>query len=133
MMDDRHSPERNPGFADAFRCALRGIRSAFRTERNFFRYLFIAMFFLAVNLLLRVPLIAHVIAVVTIAITFAIEILNTAVERLCDDMTLEIRDDIRLIKDLGAGAVLMSSLSFFISEAIFIVMQIVKLVSGGEG
>lgn len=132
-MMERHSGKRNKNFWEAVKCALRGIRSAFTTERNFFRYFFIAMFFLAVNLLLRVPLIAHVIAVVTIAITFAIEILNTAIERICDGESQEIREDIRVIKDLAAGAVLMSSLSFFISEIIFIVQALIRIFTGGQG
>lgn len=130
---DRKSGKRNESFIEAVACALRGIRSAFRTERNFFRYLFIALFFLIVNLLLRVPVIAHVIAVVTIAITFSVEILNTAIERICDLETQEITEEIRVIKDLSAGAVLMSSLSFFISEIIFIVMQLIRIFSGGQG
>ena len=67
----------------------------------------------------------------TICVTFAFEVVNTAIEHICDSMTDEPRPDIRLIKDLAAGAVLMSSLSFFISEIIFIVLQIVNLCLGG--
>lgn len=37
------------------------------------------------------------------------EILNTCIEKLCDLYSTDIRDDIRLIKDLAAGAVLAAS------------------------
>ena len=122
---------KNKTFLEAIRCAFRGLWYAFRTEKNFRRYLVIAIVFLAANLLLRVPLLAHIIYLVTICVTFAFEVVNTAIEHICDSMTDEPRPDIRLIKDLAAGAVLMSSLSFFISEIIFIVLQIVNLCLGG--
>ena len=122
---------KNKTFPEAIRCAFRGLWYAFRTEKNFRRYLVIAIVFLAANLLLRVPLLAHIIYIVTICVTFAFEVVNTAIEHICDSMTDEPRSDIRLIKDLAAGAVLMSSLSFFISEIIFIVLQIVNLCLGG--
>lgn len=122
---------KNKTFLEAIRCAFRGLWYAFRTEKNFRRYLVIAIVFLAANLLLRVPLLAHIIYIVTICVTFAFEVVNTAIEHICDSMTEEPRPDIRLIKDLAAGAVLMSSLSFFISEIIFIVLQIVNLCLGG--
>ena len=122
---------KNKTFLEAIRCAFRGLWYAFRTEKNFRRYLVIAIVFLAANLLLRVPLLAHIIYIVTICVTFAFEVVNTAIEHICDSMTDEPRPDIRLIKDLAAGAVLMSSLSFFISEIIFIVLQIVNLCLGG--
>ena len=123
---------KNKTFGEAVRCAGRGLLYAFRTERNFRRYLVLAAVFLAVNLGLRVPLPAHIVYIVTICVTFAFEVLNTAVEHLCDSVSDEPRPDIRLIKDIAAGAVLMSSLSFFLSEIVFIVIQIVKLCAGGS-
>ena len=122
---------KNKKFSDAVRCAVRGLAYAFKTERNFLRYLVIALVFLAANLGLRVPLLAHIIYIVTICVTFAIEVVNTAIEHICDSFSEEVRPDIRRIKDLAAGAVLMSSLSFFISEAVFITIQIVNLIRGG--
>ncbi|MBR6323201.1 MAG: diacylglycerol kinase, partial [Lachnospiraceae bacterium] len=122
---------KNKTFREAVCCAVRGLIYAFKTERNFLRYLVIAAVFLAANLGLRVPLLAHIIYIVTICVTFAFEVVNTAIEHICDSFSGEVRPDIRLIKDLAAGAVLMSSLSFFISEIIFLTIQIVQLVQGG--
>lgn len=122
---------KNKTFREAVRCAFRGLWYAFRTEKNFIRYFIIAAVFLAANLLLRVPLLAHIIYIVTICVTFAFEVVNTAIEHICNSFSEEIRSDIRLIKDLAAGAVLMSSFGFFISEAIFLTIQLVNLIRGG--
>ena len=124
---------KNKNFLEAVRCAFRGAGYALRTEKNFRRYFVIAMIFLVINLALRVPLYVHITAIITISVTFAFEVVNTAIEHICDSFSTELRPDIRVIKDLAAGAVLMSSLSFFISEIIFIVLQIIKLASGGAG
>ncbi len=122
---------KNKTFPEAIRCAFRGLSYAFRTERNFIRYLVIAAVFLAANLGLRVPLLGHIIYIVTICVTFAFEVVNTAIEHICDSFSTELRPDIRRIKDLSAGAVLMSSLGFFISEAVFLTIRIVNLIRGG--
>ncbi len=122
---------KNRTFCEAIRCAFRGLSYAFRTERNFLRYFVIAAVFLAANLALRVPLLGHIIYIVTICVTFAFEVVNTAIEHICDAFSEKISSDIRRIKDLAAGAVLMSSLGFFISEAVFLTIQAVNLVRGG--
>ncbi|MBR2810138.1 MAG: diacylglycerol kinase family protein [Solobacterium sp.] len=54
-------------------------------------------------------------------LVISLEMINTCIERVCDLITEEYDERIRLIKDLAAGAVLTASLiSFLIALMIFI-------------
>jgi diacylglycerol kinase (ATP) len=48
------------------------------------------------------------------------ECVNTAIERLCDYLTQEKDENIKIIKDIAAGAVICFGFAFYISEGIMI-------------
>ncbi len=57
----------------------------------------------------------------TIGVVMAAETMNTAVEKLCDFTENRLSSKIRLVKDLAAGAVLLSALAaVFVGGAIFL-------------
>lgn len=51
---------------------------------------------------------------------FASECVNTAMEHMCNRITTDMDAEIRLIKDIAAGAVLCWGIVFFAAEFIFI-------------
>lgn len=61
------------------------------------------------------------VVVLCIGCVIASEMLNTCIEKLCDMYSLEYRTDIKIIKDIAAGAVLVTSLmSLVIAIIIFV-------------
>ena len=54
------------------------------------------------------------IIIIAIAIVIAAEMANTAVEYLCDHVTKEYNDAIKAVKDITAGAVLITAIGSFI-------------------
>lgn len=44
---------KNITFLDSIKCAVKGMKYAFKTEKNFKYYFFIALFFLILNILLK--------------------------------------------------------------------------------
>ena len=58
--------------------------------------------------------------IILVGAAFSAEMLNTAIEHLCDLYTQEEHPEVRRIKDLGAAGVLMAGNAFFIMEGIFI-------------
>ena len=91
-------------------CALNGIRYALQSERNIRIHLVI--FFLAILAawLLQISKIEFLLILGISAVTFSLEMVNTAVERLADRVTPEYDKQIGLVKDVMAGAVMVSSL-----------------------
>lgn len=85
--------------------SLSGLRFALRSERAFRQELILlaaalpAAWLLTADPFRRAALIASIIAVM------AVELLNTAIEKLCDHITKEKNDHIQVIKDMGSAAV----------------------------
>ncbi len=85
--------------------SLAGFGAAFRSERAFRQesvLLLVAIpaaFFLTRDPFRGAALVASILAVLSI------ELLNTAIEKLCDHVTPEQNEKIRAIKDMGSAAV----------------------------
>ena len=111
---------KNKTFLESVRCAIAGTAFGFRTEKNFLIYFGISTFFFIINCLCRISLTEHILLIICVGTAFSAEMLNTAIEHLCDLYTQEEHPEIRRIKDLGAAGVLMAGNAFFIMEGIFI-------------
>ena len=73
------------------------------------------------GILLKISLIEMLIVVLTVGLVFTSEIFNSMVEETINLITDEHLDEIRLIKDMAAGAVLVSSIiSLVVGYFIFI-------------
>ena len=111
---------KNNTFLESVRCAIAGTAFGFRTEKNFRYYLGISTFFFIINCLCHISLTEHILLITCVGTAFSAEMLNTAIERLCDLLTQDEHPEIRRIKDLGAAGVLMEGHALFIMEGIFI-------------
>jgi diacylglycerol kinase (ATP) len=90
----------------AFLNSLRGLGSAARSERSVRQELFALAAALPASALLSSDLWVRVALVGTILLTLAVELLNTALERLCDHVTPQRHPAIGAVKDMGSAAVL---------------------------
>ncbi|MDD7267744.1 MAG: diacylglycerol kinase [Lachnospiraceae bacterium] len=104
---------KNKTFIDSIRCALRGIAAAVCSEKNFRYYLVIDLIFLGLDLWWRVDRITWLLYILTSLSVYAMECVNTAIERLCDYQTQETVPLIGTVKDMAAGAVLVCGVGFF--------------------
>ena len=102
---------KSPGFKESFAFALKGIKVAWKQERNFRAQVAIAALVVIASFLLAPPL-SHVLVVIAmIGLVMTAELMNTAFEELCDKFYPEHDPHIGRIKDLAAGAVLVASLA----------------------
>lgn len=115
---------KNKNFWQSILCALRGMKSGFRSERNFKIYIGIALTFLVFNILLSVGVYDYLVLLALSCFTFATEYVNTAIERVCDHMCSENHEDIAFIKDVAAAAVLVSGFAFFIGEGLVLIPRL---------
>ena len=94
---------KSKNFLQAAKNAFNGFRILLR-ERSAQRELFLLL--ISVSLFIYKPNVYTVLLVVLSFMLIAVEALNTAIEKICDHLTLEIHPEIKVIKDLGAAAVL---------------------------
>ena len=67
------------------------------------------------------------VVVLCITVVLTLEMINTAIEKLCDVVQPDYHPQIKIIKDIAAGAVLIAALGSIIIGAIIFVPKIIAL------
>ena len=94
----------------SFRCAFSGIAWALRTHRNLRIHAAATLAVVALGLVVNLPDWKWCAVLGCIALVWVAELLNSALEALCDRVTQEQDESIRRIKDMAAGAVLVAAI-----------------------
>jgi diacylglycerol kinase len=95
----------------SFRCAFAGIWHAVKTERNFRIHIAAVFYVVLGGLLLFFSIYEWAWIALACGLVFGAELVNTALERLCDDLKPGHSPVIKTVKDLAAGAVLVCALA----------------------
>jgi undecaprenol kinase len=110
---------KNRSFASRLGFALGGIAHALRAERSFRTQVAAAAAVIVALLWLRPAPIWWAVTGLTSAAVLAVELMNTALEHLADHLHPEQHPSIKIVKDLGAAAVLVLSLgALFVAGAL---------------
>jgi diacylglycerol kinase len=102
---------RNINRLESFRYAFAGIWHTLKTERNAQIHLSIASAIFIIGLLLRLSLTEWAILALTTGFVFATEMLNTVAEAAMDYATTEFNPQVKVVKDVAAGAVLIAAIT----------------------
>lgn len=95
---------------NGFSYACTGIKLIWREERNFKIEVLIAVLVVILGWILHISSFEFAMVILAISIVLATEAFNTALEELCDKFQPTHDPHIAKIKDLGAAAVLLSSI-----------------------
>jgi diacylglycerol kinase len=96
---------------DAFRYAFHGWFHVLRTQRNAWIHTVVALCVLIIGIWLWLPARDWAVLILTIAMVFAAEFMNTAIEAVVDLASPEIHPLARIGKDVGAAAVLVAAIA----------------------
>ncbi|MEL4105683.1 diacylglycerol kinase family protein [Oscillospiraceae bacterium WX1] len=94
----------------SFRCAFSGVIFCLKSERNCRVHLAAAIYVLLSSAICRLSAGEWALVLLCIGLVTGAELLNTAVEKLCDALHPEYSAAIGRVKDMAAGAVLMAAL-----------------------
>ncbi len=94
----------------SFGYAFNGLKHCFSSERNFRIHLIIAVMVMLLGFVFRIPVAHWLLVLFSMALVLALEMMNTAMEKMCDLVSGEILPAIKMIKDISAGAVLVAAL-----------------------
>ena len=98
-------------FVESFNAAVEGFIYVLKTERNMRVHFLTALFFILLGVYLNFTYLEIIALALTITIVLAAEMLNTAIELTIDMVKAEIDPVARIIKDIGAGAVLITAIN----------------------
>ncbi len=102
---------RHHKFLQSIRYALTGLRIGWREEHNFQIEIVCALTVILLGIVLHLSLSEFTFILLTIGFVLVVEIINTALEELCDKFQPSHDPHIGRIKDLAAAAVFISSLA----------------------
>jgi len=104
----------------SFKYAIAGLKHLVIYEHNFRIHLLAVVVVLVAGLYYRISLFEWFFIAIAVTFVLVLEIVNTGIERLANLITKEKNDDIKIIKDIAAAAVLIAAIfSVFIAFFIF--------------
>ena len=114
-------------FIHTIKFALRCIAGFFVREKNGQLQLAAAMVAVGLGFGLHISAIEWSIVLICIASVFAFEMINSALEKLCDLVSDSYHPQIKIIKDFAAGAVLLTAVASLIIGIIIFLNKLISL------
>jgi diacylglycerol kinase (ATP) len=108
----------------SFRFALEGIAAFFQSEHNAWLHFMATIAVLTLASLVGVTKTEWLALVFAIAFVWVAEIFNTCIERMMDFISNQRLKEIKLIKDLAAGAVLVAAITALAVGAIVFIPKL---------
>jgi diacylglycerol kinase (ATP) len=90
----------------SFRFAGAGLRLVFKTEHNAWFHFGATIVVIILAFIYRVSVTESALLAVAVGLVWMAELFNTCIEKIMDFISKENRSEIKLIKDISAGAVL---------------------------
>lgn len=109
----------------SFGYALHGLKLCFVSERNFRIHTASAVTVIVFAFVFNISSFEWIVIIFCIAFTIAMEILNTAIEKLCDFVYKDDHPAIKKVKDISAGAVLVSAIFSLVAGLIIFFPKII--------
>ena len=110
----------------SFGYAIDGILHFFRTGHNAQIQLAASFVVLLLSLYFHVSTTEGVLLIICIAMVWIMEMINTALEKTMDFISLQYHPQIKRIKDLAAGAVLIAAVAAFLAGALIFIPKFYK-------
>lgn len=103
----------------SFGYAIKGIKTLIKEEHNARIHVLGAIVAIGIGLILRISGYEWMWILLAIAMVFITEMINSAIEAICDEITEEKRPNIKKAKDIAAGSVLVAAV-FSLAVAVWV-------------
>lgn len=111
---------------NSFGYAFSGICRLFKSESNAAIHLLATLCALTAGILLQISNTEWCVILIVIALVWASEAFNTALEKMTDHLFTEYHETARFVKDVAAGAVLVCAMAAFICGLIIFLPKIIS-------
>lgn len=111
----------------SFGYAIKGIVHCMKKEQNFKLHIIASLAAITLAIFLHCSATEWMLVLLCIALVLSLEMINTAVEKICNMQQTTFHPQIKIIKDVAAGAVLLSAIAAAICGAIIFLPKIILL------
>ncbi len=94
---------------ESFKYAIEGIKYTIKTQRNIRIHIIIGGLVIGLSLFLHISRVDFAVILIVISLVIVAELLNTSIETLLDIINKKYNEDVKHVKDIQAGAVLIFS------------------------
>lgn len=122
--------KKNSSFMESFFCAFKGTIYIFKTERNFRFHIMFSVLVLLCSLIFNLSYVELSVILIMIAVVLTLEIINTIIENIMDFLCKDYNLNIKIIKDMASGAVLVSAFISIIVGLLIFIPKILVIVGG---
>jgi diacylglycerol kinase len=112
----------------SFGYAFQGVKYCFYNEKNFRVQIYTAAITFASGLYFKISKHEWLIILIFSALVLSLEMINTTIEKLSNEVCQSINPVIKQVKDIAAGAVFVSSVMSFIAGIIIFLPKIKWLI-----
>jgi diacylglycerol kinase len=109
----------------SFTYAFSGIKTTFTSETNFKIHLLAAIMAIVLGFAVNISNTEWGVIILCIAFVLSMEMINTAIEKLCNVVHNDAHPVIKMVKDIAAGAVLVAAASSLIIGVIIFLPKII--------
>ena len=107
----------------AFFYSLDGLASSMKYEAAFRQEALLAVILIPASFLLHVPIAQHLVLVASVILVLIVELINSSIEAVVDDISLRNRPLAKRAKDMGSAAVLLSLINCLVCWASVITLN----------
>lgn len=108
--------------------AWQGIRHSYKTQLNFRIHLLVLSVVVIAGYILQINLVEWLFITICSMLVLSLELMNTAIEFLCDAVTKEIHPIIKIVKDVSAAAVFLAAAGSVVIGIIIFLPKILTLI-----
>jgi len=119
-------------FLKSFGFAIEGVLEFFLYERNARIQLAVAIIAIILGAVFKISQSEWLMIIFSIVLVLSLEMINSAIEKLCDMVTKDFHPGIKRIKDTAAGAVLVSAVFSLIAGLIIFIPKIYQFLTPGK-
>lgn len=112
----------------SFVYAFNGLKILFREEHNARIHLAITIMAILAGIFFRLSAMEWIIICLLIGFVFAMELLNSALENLCDYVSPEYSEMVKKVKDLAAAGVLIAAITSIIAGSILFITKLIQMI-----
>ena len=114
--------------AKSFRYAFEGLAAFFKSEHNAWIHATLTLIVLLLSAVLAISKTEFLLLLMAMVLVWTTEIINTAIEKAMDFISLQKHPQIKLVKDLAAAAVLITALAAFVIGTIIFLPKLISHV-----
>ncbi|MEP7142341.1 MAG: diacylglycerol kinase family protein [Ferruginibacter sp.] len=115
-------------FIRSLRYAWQGVQYCFKTQLNFRIQLTVLLMVIIAGFVLKISNTEWLFIMGFSALVLVLELMNTAIEHLCDIITKDFHPAIKIIKDVSAAAVLLGAAASIVTGIIIFIPKIIVLL-----